>query len=62
MCVSAIQEEYEITTAASANPSAAAMSGDAEENDGEEVLIKVSDWLDTDDQLWGEERFAVGPL
>lgn len=62
MCVSAIQEDYEIAASASAAPSAAALSGDAEENDGDEVLIKVSDWLDTDDQLWGEERFAVGPL
>jgi hypothetical protein len=58
MCVSAIQEDYETASAA---PSAVA-SGDAEENDCEEVLIKLNDWLDTDDQLWGEERFSLGPL
>ena len=62
MCVAAIQEDYEITATASAAPSAGAASGDAEENDCEEVLIKLNDWLDTDDQLWGEERFALGPL
>jgi hypothetical protein len=58
MCVSAIQEDYEIAAA----PSAAALSGDAEENDCEEVLVTLHDWLETDDQLWGEERFALGPL
>lgn len=32
------------------------------ENDGHEVLVKVDEWLDTDDPLWGEERFAIGPI
>jgi enhancer of polycomb-like protein len=57
MCVSAIQEDYE-----TANVAASAASLDADENDCEEVLVKLSDWLDTDEQLWGEERFAIGPL
>mmetsp|Transcript_8492 Transcript_8492/g.9340 ORF Transcript_8492/g.9340 Transcript_8492/m.9340 type:complete len:636 (-) Transcript_8492:57-1964(-) len=33
-----------------------------EENDGEEVLVKVCDWMETDEQLWGEELFAIGPV
>ena len=33
-----------------------------EENDGEEVVVKLEDWLATDDQLWGDERFAIGPV
>ena len=57
MCVSAIQEDYEIA----ATPASAA-SLDAEENDCEEVLVKLDDWLATDEQLWGEERFSIGPL
>jgi enhancer of polycomb-like protein len=32
------------------------------ENDGEEVLVKVSDWMETDEQLWGEELCAIGPV
>jgi enhancer of polycomb-like protein len=57
MCVAAIQEDYETATA----PTCAAPL-DADENDCEEVLVKLNDWLDTDEQLWGEERFAIGPL
>ena len=30
------------------------------ENDGEEILVKVSDWMETDEQLWGEELCTVG--
>lgn len=34
-----------------------------DENDGEEVLVKMSDWMDTDEQLWGEELCcAIGPV
>lgn len=59
MCVSAIREDFEASVGA---PTAAEVNGEPEENDGEEVLVKVSDWLDTDDQLWGQERFAIGPI
>mmetsp|Transcript_11314 Transcript_11314/g.16621 ORF Transcript_11314/g.16621 Transcript_11314/m.16621 type:complete len:541 (-) Transcript_11314:27-1649(-) len=59
MCVSAIREDFEASVGA---PTAAEVSGDPEENDGEEVLVKMSDWLNTDDQLWGQERFAIGPI
>jgi enhancer of polycomb-like protein len=55
ICLTALKEDYD----AQANGSA---SADPEENDGTEVVVPVQDWLDTDDQLWGEERYAVGPL
>ena len=32
------------------------------ENDGDEVAVKLKEWLDTDDQLWGEERYIMGPV
>jgi hypothetical protein len=57
MCVAAIQEDYETAT----TPTCAAPLN-ADENDCKEVLVKFNDWLDTDEQLWGEERFAIGPL
>jgi len=37
-------------------------SDDVEENDGRAVVVSMKDWLDTDDQLWGEERYAIGPI
>lgn len=37
------------------------VAGD-DENDGEEVVVKLQDWIATDDQLWGDERFAIGPV
>ena len=37
--------------------------GDIENNDGEEALVKMQDWLATDDQVWwGGERFAIGSV
>lgn len=30
--------------------------------DGDQILVKLEDWLKTDEQLWGEERFALGPV
>jgi enhancer of polycomb-like protein len=50
LCAAAIRQDYET------------MGGGDEENDGDEVIVKVKDWLDTDDQLWGDERFAIGPI
>eukprot|EP00934_Nitzschia_sp_Nitz4_P000268 Nitzschia sp. Nitz4//scaffold76_size158648//47065//48882//NITZ4_002538-RA/size158648-processed-gene-0.234-mRNA-1//1//CDS//3329557821//268//frame0 len=35
---------------------------DPDEEDGDVVIVKMDDWLNTDDQPWGEERYAVGPL
>jgi enhancer of polycomb-like protein len=36
--------------------------GDEQENDGDEIIVKVDDWLETDDPVWGDERFAIGPI
>jgi len=54
LCVASIREDFEAK--------AGADGGDPEENDGEEIVVPLEDWLETDDQLWGEERFAVGPI
>ena len=35
------------------------VSLDPDENDGEEVLVDANQWLETDDQLWGEERYTL---
>ena len=53
LCIAAIKEDYEAKAGA---------GGDAEENDGDEVIVRLDDWLETDDQLWGDERFAIGPF
>jgi enhancer of polycomb-like protein len=34
----------------------------ADENDSEEVVVPLEEWLDTDEQAWGEERYVIGPL
>lgn len=54
LCVSAIKEDFDAKTGI--------MGGDPEENDGDELVVSIDDWLETDEQVWGEERFAVGPL
>jgi enhancer of polycomb-like protein len=33
-----------------------------DENDAEEILVPLQDWLATDDQVWGQERYTIGPL
>ena len=48
----AIKEDFE----------AKAMGGDLEENDGDEVIVRLDDYLETDDPVWGEERYAIGPI
>lgn len=56
ICVGAMKEEYD-------TPGQCATPGvDAEENDGDEIIVKVDDWLNTDEQAWGEERFSLGPI
>lgn len=54
--VAAIKEDFD------ARKLSGMAGGDAEENDGDVVMVKLEDWLETDDQLWGEERYAVGPI
>ena len=38
------------------------VGGENDENDGEEVVVRLDTWLDTDEHLWGEERHSLGPL
>lgn len=53
--LSALKEEYETQPGGIPGP-------EGEDNDGEVVLVPMKDWLNTDDQLWGEERFTLGPI
>jgi enhancer of polycomb-like protein len=62
-CVSAIKEDQEASrNGGHAILDSSGMATNNEDNDGEEIIIPVEDWLDTDEQLWGEERFAIGPF
>lgn len=61
ICLSALKEDYDAQAAPGGPPGTASLV-DAEENDGGVVLVKTEDWLNTDDQLWGEERFSIGPV
>lgn len=51
MSVSAMKEDYDRRTMGT--------GGDTEENDGEELIVKLDEWLETDDQIWGEERYTA---
>lgn len=53
--LAALKEDYE-------TPPGGVPGPDGEDNDGEVVLVPIKDWLNTDDQLWGEERYTVGPI
>ncbi len=53
--LSALKEDYE-------TPPGGVMGPDGEENDGEVVLVPLKDWLNTDEQAWGEERYTIGPI
>ena len=59
ICLKALQDDYESNTGVGA---AAVSAEEAAENDGVEVVVKMKDWLNTDDQLWGEERYSIGPI
>jgi enhancer of polycomb-like protein len=62
-CVAAIKEDQEaIRSGGHAILDSGGMTTNNEDNDGEEIIIPLEDWLDTDEQLWGEERFAIGPI
>ena len=56
LCLDALREEYD-----SMLPPSRGMNG-GDETATETVVVRTEDWLDTDDQLWGEERFALGPV
>lgn len=40
----------------------AVAAGDMEENEIDEVIVGLDEWLDTDDQQWGDERYVIGPI
>jgi enhancer of polycomb-like protein len=61
ICLTALKEDYEMHSSAPHGGHAPGVI-DGEENDGEAVLVKVNDWLNTDEQYWGEERFSIGPI
>jgi hypothetical protein len=54
--LAALKEDYDTP------PGAGVVGPDAEENDGDIVLVPLKEWLNTDDQVWGEERYAIGPI
>jgi len=64
ICLEALKEDYVLNFNDTSNTAVTHSSSNAEEgeNDGVEVLVNMKDWLNTDDQLWGEERYAIGPL
>lgn len=61
ICLSALREEYVAQEKASTESLLPGM-GNSEEDEGVAVVVKMKDWLNTDDQLWGEERFSYGPI
>ncbi|KAL3940248.1 MAG: hypothetical protein SGBAC_005183 [Bacillariaceae sp.] len=61
IAMTALQEEYDTLT----RPRPAGKGGAPvvdEENSGSAVVVSMRDWLSTDEQLWGEERYALGPI
>jgi enhancer of polycomb-like protein len=56
LSVAAIKEDFE------ARKVSAVVAADSEENDGDEIIVRLEDWLDTDEQEWGEERYVIGPI
>ena len=56
ICVLGIQQDYEARMLPPTN------GGEPDENDADEVIVKTADWNDTDGQLWGEERYVIGPF
>jgi len=63
ICLSALKEDYDAHGNGLSDGAVATATGeDREDNDGREVVVKMKDWLNTDEQLWGEERYAIGPI
>ena len=54
IAVAAIKEDHDARVVGT--------SGDGEENDGDEHGVKLDEWLDTDEQVWGEERYSICPI
>lgn len=64
ICAEAMEEDEELgqEKGAVTNAAPSGSSQNDAENDGELVLVPLEDWLETPEQLWGEERFAIGPI
>jgi len=62
ICLGALKEDCDANANGPSNTPVNANVEDVDDNDGVEVLVKMKDWLNTDDQLWGEERYAIGPI
>jgi len=52
LCVAALSEDHD----AKSTP-----VGVDSGNDGDEIIVRAEDWLETDDQIWGEERSSLDP-
>jgi len=65
ICLKALKDDYDSkangTKTTGMNTNSTTVEA-ADENDGLEVVVKMKDWLNTDDQSWGEERYAIGPI
>ncbi|CAJ1962415.1 unnamed protein product [Cylindrotheca closterium] len=62
IAMTALQEEYDTLTSPRPAGKGGATPMVDEENDGTTVVVSMKDWLSTDEQLWGEERYALGPI
>lgn len=64
ICLDALKEDYDRMRVGGPPTTSPVLGGvlDVEENDGEEVVVNMDEWLGTDNQIWGEERFSIGPL
>ena len=62
ICLSALKEDYDEHQNVSGSAVVPITGEGREDNDGKEVVVKMKDWLNTDEQLWGEERYAIGPI
>lgn len=60
ICLTALKEDYDALVKPIGGKVAAPVVD--EQNDGDAVVVRVEDWLNTDEQLWGEERYAIGPI
>lgn len=60
--VAALKEDLDRASGIQPAPIPGAPPPEPEDHDGDEVLVKLDDWLETDEQLWGEERYAIGPI
>ena len=56
LSIAAIKEDFE------ARHLNAAAAGDMDDNEVDEVIVELDEWLETDEQQWGDERYVIGPL